>query len=435
MIPFITANHLFEKTDQLLVACSGGVDSVVLCHVLYSNGYQFSIAHCNFQLRGNESDKDEFFVKKLAEKFGVKFYVKQFETASYAEANKLSIQVAARELRYAWFSELLAEHQLNYLLTAHHADDNVETVLMNVFKGTGIAGMHGILAKRNKLVRPLLFATKNDIVQYANEHALSWVEDASNATNKYTRNFFRHNVIPLVERVIPNAAANVLETIERMKEAELLYNQAIETHKKKLLEYRGEEVHIPILKFEKAAPFKTIAYEIIKDYGFNANQLPELLSLLKADTGKYIISVTHRIIKNRKWLIIAPVQSAAASNLLIEEEDESIEFESGKLQLNFTDKTTPSTERNIATLDAKHIRFPLLLRKWKTGDYFYPLGMPKKKKVARFLIDLKLSKTDKEKVWVIESNQKIIWVVGYRIDDRFKLNATTKKALRLKLIG
>jgi tRNA(Ile)-lysidine synthase len=238
-----------------------------------------------------------------------------------------------------------------------------------------------------------------------------------------------------VERVIPNAAANVLETIERMKEAESLYNQSIETHKKKLLEYRGEEVHIPVLKFEKAAPFKTIAYEIIKDYGFNANQLPELLSLLKADTGKYIISATHRIIKNRKWLIIAPIQSAAASNLLIEEEDEIIEFESGKLQLNFTDKTTPSTERNIAALDAKHIKFPLLLRKWKTGDYFYPLGMPKKKKVARFLIDLKLSKTDKEKVWVIESNQKIIWVVGYRIDDRFKLNATTKKVLRLKLIG
>jgi tRNA(Ile)-lysidine synthase len=406
----------------------------VLCDILYSNGYQFSIAHCNFQLRDSDSNSDEAFVKELAVKYNVPFYVKRFETNAYSTVNKLSIQVAARQLRYDWFNELLEVNKLNYLLTAHHADDNIETVLMNLFKGTGIAGLHGILSKKNKLVRPLLFATKKDIVQYANEHSLGWVEDASNATDKYTRNFFRHQVIPLVEQAVPGAAANVSATIERMGEVELLYNDAIALHKKKLLEHKSEEVHIPVLKFAKATPFNTIAFEILKDYGFAANQLSDILTLLSADTGKYIASATHRIIRNRKWLIIAPNQSASASNILIEAEDKIIVFENGKLQLSFSNDIQPSTENSIATLDAKHIMFPLLFRKWKQGDYFYPLGMPKKKKIARFLIDLKLSKTDKEKVWVIESNQKIIWVAGYRIDDRFKLTPSTQQMLKIKLM-
>lgn len=382
-------------------------------------------------MRGESSNSDEAFVKDLAARYRVPFYAKRFDTAAYAEKNKLSIQVAARELRYEWFNALLADHALDLLLTAHHADDNVETVLMNLFKGTGISGMHGILAKRDKLVRPLLFATKKKIIDYAQEHALTWTEDASNATDKYTRNFFRHNVIPLVEQVVPNAAANMLDTIERMKEAEDLYNQSIDLHKKKLLEFKGNEVHIPVLKFASTTPFNTIAYEIIKDYGFTAKQLPELPSLLKAETGKYILSSTHRIIKNRKWLIIAPLDSATASNILIEADDDNIEFDGGKLQLKRTDNTTASPDKHIVTLDAKHIKFPLLLRKWKQGDYFYPLGMPKKKKVARFLIDLKLSKIDKEKVWVIESNQKIIWIVGQRIDERFKITGSTQAVLKI----
>ena len=426
---------MFQKTDRLLIACSGGVDSVVLCHLLYSNGYQFSIAHCNFQLRGDDSNSDEAFVKELGLHYDVRVFVKRFDTADYAGTNKLSIQVAARDLRYEWFKRLLTENNLDYLLTAHHADDNVETVLMNLFKGTGITGLQGILPGRNKIVRPLLFATKQEIQQYAKEHNLNWVEDASNATDKYTRNFFRHQIIPLVESVVPNAAVNVQQTIEHLKEAAILYKQSIEVHKQKLLEFKGDEVHIPVLKFAKVTPFNTIAYEIIKQYGFAANQLPDLFSLMKSSTGKYIVSSSHRIIKNRKWLVIAPHQSPAASNVLIEEADDLIEFEQGKLVVNFTDNIQPSADPMVANLDAKHITFPLMLRKWKPGDYFYPLGMPKKKKIARFLIDLKLSKTEKEKVWVIESNQKILWVTGYRIDDRFKITTATKKVLRLKLIG
>ena len=432
-LPFISANKLFEKTDRLLVACSGGVDSVVLCDLLFKNGYNFFIAHCNFQLRGGDSDADEKFVRSLGDRYNVPVFVNRFDTAEYAATKKLSIQVAARELRYQWFNVLLAENNLDYLLTAHHADDNVETVLMNIFKGTGISGMHGILPKRNKIVRPLLFATKKEIIDYANGHELTWVEDASNATDKYTRNFFRRQVIPLIEKVIPGASGNFLETIKHLKEAELLYNQAIEIHKKSLLYFKGDEVHIPVLKFAKTTPFKTIAYELIKPYGFTAFQVNDLISLLQSETGKYIASATHRIIKNRKWLIIAPIASVDATTLLIEEGDNTVLFDESKLEVSISNVIQPSSDNKIATLDCRQIKFPLLLRKWKTGDYFYPLGMPKKKKIARFLIDLKLSKTEKEKVWVVESNQKIIWIVGYRIDDRFKLTRATKNVLRLKV--
>lgn len=434
-ISFIEENGLFQKNDRLLVACSGGVDSVVLCHLLYSNAYPFSIAHGNFQLRGEDSSRDEAFVRMLGEKYEVPVYVQRFETVEFSQVNKISIQVACRELRYQWFYDLLDKENLNFLVTAHHADDNVETVLMNLFKGTGINGMHGILPKREKLVRPMLFATKNEILTYAKEQNLSWVEDSSNASDKYTRNFFRHQVIPLVEKVVPNAAANMLQTIAQMKEAEILYSQGISGYKKKLLVGKGAEIHIPVLKFAAVKPFNTIAYEIIKPYGFTASQLPDLLSLMQGDTGKYIASASHRIIKNRKWLIIAPLAANAAANVLIEADDELIEFEGGKLQLRVSGNVQPSNDATMATLDAKYIHFPLLLRRWKAGDYFYPLGMPKKKKIARFLIDLKLSKTDKEKVWVIECRQKIIWVVGYRIDDRFKITPATKEVVRFKLVG
>ncbi|CAN5710603.1 tRNA lysidine(34) synthetase TilS [soil metagenome] len=425
---------MFEKTDHLLVACSGGVDSVVLCDLLFSNGYHFSIAHCNFQLRGKDSDNDEIFVKSLGEKYRVTVYVHRFDTDNYARTNRQSIQVAARELRYQWFNKLLIEHSINYLLTAHHADDNIETVLMNVFKGTGITGMHGILAKRDKIARPLLFATKKEILEYAKTQSLAWVEDVSNATDKYTRNFFRHHVIPLVETVMPNAANNVLQTNEHLKEAELLYKQSIAAHQQKLLEFKGDEVHIPVLKFAKVNPFNTIAYEIIKSFGFSSAHVTDLKALLQSDTGKYIASATHRIIKNRKWLIIAPLAYANATSIIIEQNEEEVLFENGKLSISISGNIEPSHENKIATIDAKQIKFPMLLRRWKAGDYFYPLGMKKKKKIARFLIDLKLSKTDKEKVWVVESNQKIVWVIGYRIDDRFKITNSTKIVLKVKWV-
>jgi tRNA(Ile)-lysidine synthase len=431
--------HLSTKNCHVILAVSGGVDSVVLTDLVFKAGFNFTIAHCNFQLRRQASDSDEQFVRSLGEKYGKEVLVKRFATQDYADSNKVSIQVAARELRYAWFEELIKNSKFQIpnskLLTAHHADDNIETVLMNIFRGTGISGLHGILPVQGNIIRSLLFAHKASIIEYAQQHNLSWVEDTSNATDKYSRNFFRHNVIPLIKEVYQNADENLLANIERWKEVEQVYNQSIQLTKSKLLEHKGNEVHIPVLKLQKNQPLNTIAYEIVKEYGFTAAQVNDIIQLLSAENGKFVASATHRVIRNRNWLIIAPVVSTEALNILIEEKAESINFENGSIKISLMEKSsTVSEDANLVRLDVAKVQFPLILRKWKTGDYFYPLGMQKKKKVNRFLIDKKLSTTQKEKVWVIESNKRIIWVVGQRIDDRFKITPTTKQVLQLQLL-
>ena len=440
--------HLTPNNCHLVLAVSGGVDSVVLTDLVFKAGFNFTIAHCNFQLRGVASDSDEQFVKSLGEKYNKEALVKRFNTEAYANEHKVSIQVAARELRYGWFEEVMSREHLvvsnlpthhspftTHLLTAHHADDNIETVLMNIFRGTGISGLHGILPTQGKLIRSLLFANKASIIEYAQQHNLSWVEDASNATDKYSRNFFRHNIIPLVKEVYQNAGENLLGNIERWKEVEQVYNQSIQLTKSKLLEHKGNEVHIPVLMLQKQQPLNTITYEIVKDYGFTAAQVIDIIQLLKADNGKFVASLTHRIIRNRNWLIIAPLASFEAMHILIESKEQSINFENGSIEISVIENlSSVSEDVNLVQLDAAKVQFPLLLRKWKSGDYFYPLGMQKKKKISRFLIDKKLSTIQKEKIWVIESNQRIIWIVGQRIDNRFKIMPSTKQVLQLKLI-
>jgi tRNA(Ile)-lysidine synthase len=444
-----------QKQQKQLLAVSGGVDSVVLCDLMFAAGYDFVIAHCNFQLREAESERDEQFVRSLGEKYNKEVLVKKFETEKYASEKKVSIQVAARELRYNWFNEIISGEYSMFnnqysmfneeltignlqpatrcILTAHHANDNIETLLMNFFKGTGISGLHGILPVQGKIIRPLLFAKKEELLAYAKEKKLPFVEDSSNLSDKYTRNFFRHNIIPLLKEIYPNVEDNLLNNIQRFTEAEELYKQSIELHKRKLLEVKGNEVHIPVLKLQKTSPLSTIVYEIIKDFGFTSSQVQEAVDLLESETGKYISSSSYRIIKNRNWLIISPKQTTEAANILIEETDEKVTFSNGELSFKLIDSSAfqiPSSN-NIAVLDFAEITFPLLLRKWKQGDYFYPLGMKKKKKLSKFFIDQKLSKTDKENVWILEMNKKIIWIVGHRIDDRFKVLDSTKQVLKI----
>jgi tRNA(Ile)-lysidine synthase len=448
----IEQQNLFQKNDYLLLAVSGGADSVALCELCFQAGFHFEIAHCNFQLRGEESERDEKFVRGLAGKYAAKVFVKKFATQKYAEENKVSIQVAARELRYEWFAELLSDKQIipslnesaislsghKVILTAHHANDNIETLLMNFFKGTGIKGLQGILPKQGKIIRPLLFAKKEEIFTFIKENSLEFIEDSSNSSDKYTRNYFRHQLIPSVEKVFPKAEENLINNIERFKEIEVLYQQSIDLHKKKLLEQKRNEIHIPVLKLLKSKPLKTIVYEIIKGYDFTAHQTDEVIHLLSSESGKYISSSTHRIIKNRNWLIITPLSILEAAHILINETDKKINFEAGELKIKiddpvaigFINQKIPSSSF-IATLDAKKITFPLLLRKWKQGDYFYPLGMPGKKKLSKFFIDQKMSLIEKDKTWVIESNNRIIWIVGKRIDDRFKITDKTKKILSI----
>ena len=430
--------NLQPANCTLLIAVSGGVDSVALTDLIAKSGFNFTIAHCNFQLRGEESERDELFVRNLGEKYKKEVLVKRFNTLQFAEENKIAIQEAARILRYDWFEETRKEIHASFIATAHHADDNIETVLMNVFRGTGIQGLRGILPlqKDMHLIRPLLLFKKEELKAYINAEGLQYIEDSSNKSDKYTRNFFRHKIIPLVKEHYPNAEENLLNNIERFRETEELYRQAIQLHKQKLMEPKGNECHIAVLKLKQATPLATIVWEIMKESGFTAAQTNEIIKLLDANNGSFISSSSHRVIKNRKHLIIAPLQHDVAQHIIIEQKQKKVEFERGVLTIEeITGLPHISTSNLVASVDAKEIKFPLLLRQWKQGDYFYPLGMNKKKKLSRFFIDQKLSSTEKEKTWVIESNKKIIWIIGQRIDDRFKVTPQTKNAIKITFLN
>lgn len=433
----VKQQNLFSSKDRLLLAVSGGVDSVVLCELCKQGSYDFVIAHCNFNLRGEESKRDEQFVRELAKQYGVGVFVQQFDTNKYAAENKLSIQEAARELRYTWFRELI-NHSTNpaihYLLTAHHADDNNETLLMNFFRGTGLHGLTGIPVATGYTRRPLLSFTKEKLVAYAKENNLASVEDSSNQSSKYTRNFFRNELIPAISEVYPQVNENLQNNISRFKEIEKLYRLSVDGLKKKLCKQKGNEIHIP---FKQLLAFnnRALIYEIISPYGFTEKQVDEVVKLAKSNSGKYIQSPenNYHVIKHRHWFIITPVVPTESENIIIEEGASEILFSYGKLNIEITSNVTYQGSAEVVSLDAGLITFPLLLRKRKASDYFYPLGMKKKKKLNRFLIDLKLSSTEKENVWVIESNQRIIWVVGYRIDERFKITEQTKNVFQFLL--
>lgn len=499
---FIRQEKLFTAKSRLLLAVSGGIDSAVLCALCHQGGYDFTIAHCNFRLRGPESDRDEAFVRSLGAGYNRPVLVQHFDTEAYAARHKVSIQVAARELRYAWFHQLLqggtttpaveqgakdsldeaqvpsttsfdkekapaigqpAPPAFDVLLTAHHLDDNVETMLMKFFKGTGVAGMRGMLPRQGHVVRPLLFARKEELAAFAQAAALTWVEDSSNEQDKYARNYLRLQVIPLLQKLYPEVVGNLAANMDRFRAIEVLYHQSVDLHLKKLLEHRAGEVHIPVLKLRQHEPLPTLLYEIARPYGFTPAQTGDILRLLDSETGRYVASASHRILRNRNWLIIAPAQSDAARHVLVDAGDRSVSFPGGQLQLQpmkIKDVPVPAAEEKtadaattqpakrkkgagkpevpspynpVAYIDSRDLAFPLLLRPWKAGDYFYPLGMQKKKKLARFLIDGKLSATEKEKVWVLESNKRIVWVVGMRIDNRFRLVPATRHVLQLTL--
>jgi len=446
----IKGNNLFSPKDKLLLAVSGGIDSVVLCELCNQTGYDFEIAHCNFQLRGEESERDERFVRGLAEKYKVEVKVKKFDTKKFTEENKMSIQEAARVLRYEWFEDLVngqlsmvnkkAAEKIHHspftihILTAHHANDNAETVLMNFCRGTGLHGLTGIPVSYGNIKRPLLVFTKDELMQFAKENKLDFVEDSSNLSSKYTRNLFRNEIIPAISKVYPQVNENLNDNIIRFKEIEKLYKVAVADIKKKLVKKKENEWHIPVKQL-MGYDNKALIYDIIADFGFTEKQIDEVIKLAESDSGKYIDSPTfnYRLIKHRHWFIISPVNPVESAMIIIEEKDKTIIFEEGKIEIERSQISNlkPQTSNNIACLDAKEISFPLILRKWKTGDYFYPLGMKKKKKLSRFFIDQKLSKIEKEKTWVIEMDKKIIWVVDKRIDERFKLTEKTKNVLKI----
>jgi tRNA(Ile)-lysidine synthase len=436
----IASHCLFGREDLLILAVSGGSDSMVLTDLCKRSGFDFVLAHCNFQLRGEESLRDQQFVKEYAERNNIPFYTVSFDTLEYISINKLSIQEGARQIRYKWLNELAdklanEKRQQTYILTAHHADDQIETLMMHFFRGTGLKGLTGIPEKNGRVIRSLLGFTKKELLAYLEENNIQFVEDKSNLTSDYTRNFFRNEIIPAIEKVYPSVKENLLDNIQRFKSTDSLYRKILAPLLYKIVKQKGNEKLISIqtlLNYNS----DTLIYELIHPYGFSERQIEELKKLSNAISGSFIEAAnTHyRIIKHRNHFVIAPPASKDAGIILIEETDKNVFYESGMMQLEMKEDkpSVISTDINIALLDTKNIRFPLLLRKWKEGDYFYPLGMRKKKKIARFLIDQKLSKTEKEKVCVLESDNRIIWVVGHRIDDRFKITSSTKNTLIIK---
>ncbi|MCL6524990.1 MAG: tRNA lysidine(34) synthetase TilS [Thermoflavifilum sp.] len=435
-LQFVSQHQLVHKGQPVLLAVSGGVDSVVMVKLFHDAGFTFAIAHANFQLRGEESMRDEHFVRELAASYGVPIYVKQFNTRAYMAAHGYSVQVAARELRYAWLEELRYTQGYELIATAHHLNDQAETMLINFCRGTGIAGLHGIRIKHQHVIRPLLFATRAEIESFAQQQGLQYVTDSSNLADDYLRNAIRHRVMPELLQLFPALIHTLASSAKRLEEVEMLYQQAVERHRKRLIVQKGEEYWIPVQALLLSKPLHSLIFELFKPFGFGEPQIPDIVQLLKSSPGKQLLSPTHRVIRDRKWLIITPQKAEQVSMLLIESPDIHTVQVPGltlRIHLQPIEKTVISSDALIAYLDADQVPFPWVLRKWKQGDYFYPLGMKKKKKLSRFFIDQKLSLLDKERIWVIETaDHKIAWVIGLRIDERCKITDHTQRVLRLE---
>jgi tRNA(Ile)-lysidine synthase len=427
------------KRSHFLLAVSGGVDSVVLTHLMHTIGAKCTISHVNFQLRGSESARDEHFVRQLGEQLGFPVMVQSFETAKYAEAYKMGIQEAAREIRYTWFESIIKQlEQPSFLLTAHHADDQVETVLMHLFRGTGLHGLTGISSLREDslaLARPLLSFTKAEIQSYALEHGLNFVEDSSNAKDDYTRNFIRHQVVPSINKLYNNASKNILSTIDKLKEAETIIEETVQTFwKKASKKYKGIDC-IKIADWLKVTQYETYTWGLIKPLGFRAAQIVEVHKLLQANSGAYIVSDTHKLVKYKELIQIVPLNANFEHQLIYGEGN--LETSHTVLQIQLINREILgdiSTDKKIACLDADKIDWPLLLRSWQPSDYFYPLGINKKKKLNQFLGSAKLSPAEKEKILVLSTGDRIVWVLGHRLDHRFRITETTRQVLKITML-
>lgn len=425
--------YLPPNTRRLLLAVSGGVDSVVMTHLFMQTGLTCGIAHCHFMLREKEADEDEFFVKTLASLYGVPFFSKHFETRQYAEKNRLSVQMAARELRYEWFGRLCRENRYDLIALAHTRSDQVETLLINLARGTGIRGMTGMKVLQGNLFRPLLFAGRKEIMQYARDHKLSFREDSSNRETYYTRNRIRHHIIPEFMEMNPRFEETMLENIERFTETEEIFLYGLEMIRKRLLVQQGDHHLIKLDELMKTPAPRTVLHELLKEFRFSPAQAEDVFHAISSSPGKQFHSHTHRLIKDRETLILVPSQEPEKEVYYIEEGTIKVE-EPIRLSLRMLEKTPEysiPSDPDIACMDRDLITFPLILRKWKKGDYFYPFGMNALKKLSDFFIDRKYSLLDKEKTWILAMGDRIIWIVGDRIDNRFRITGETKRILEI----
>ncbi|TCN57571.1 tRNA lysidine(34) synthetase TilS [Flavobacterium circumlabens] len=429
-------NHLvsgfpFLVEKKLFLAVSGGLDSMVLLHLLQQLPYEIAVLHCNFQLRGIESFDDQSFVQQYCDENNIKVFITQFDTEAFAKDYKLSTQVAARELRYSWFYELLETHNFDYVLTAHHADDNLETFLINLTRGTGLDGLTGIPEQNDKIIRPLLPFSRDEILQYASENNIEWREDSSNASNKYLRNKIRHDLVPILKEISPNFLNAFQKTQSFLQEAQEMVEDASIMIYQQVAKEEGEDIHFDLNQLKKLPNYKSYLYQWLNEFGFLAWN--DIYDLVDGQSGKQVFAEEFRLLKNREVLILSPVLEAdEKEEYQINANDSDVNFPL-KLKLCQVDDITIDSNKAIF-VDAEKIRFPLILRKWNEGDVFYPFGMQgKSKKISKLFKDEKLSLLDKEKTWILCSDDQIVWVVGIRQDERFKIEKTTNRILKIEL--
>ncbi len=431
----------FLKGKKLLIAVSGGVDSIVLTHLLNKLQFTISLAHCNFHLRGKDSDMDEVSVKTEASKLNIPCFITHFDTKYYATSKGISIQMAARELRYTWFDEIVQKNNFDYILTAHHADDDVETFLINLIRGTGLSGLIGIPAINKNVIRPLLPFTRIDIESFAKNNNLSWREDKSNAQTKYLRNKIRHDIIPILKSLNPNFMESFSKTLENLQGSKQLVEDRIDEIQNQLIQKDGTLLKFNIQKLKSLNNPKAYLFELLNSYGFT--EWDDVLSLLNAQPGKQVFSKTHCLLKDREFLLLTELNPTndEKKEYKISDKDQSIEL--ANLKIKFThqkiknlpqQQTNPKyTNNNLIYLDKDKLIFPLTVRKWKNGDYFYPIGMQGKKKLSKYFKDEKFSLLDKENIWLLCSNNNIVWIIGKRLDNRFEINKNTTEILKIEI--
>tara|TARA_R110000744_G_scaffold252015_5_gene367822 strand:- start:1137 stop:2447 length:1311 start_codon:yes stop_codon:yes gene_type:complete len=429
--------HIVDSFPELLdshfiIACSGGLDSMVLTDLCHQAQLQFSLAHCNFKLRGEDSDGDENFVREYGDKLGVVVYVTHFDTIGFVNQHKVSIQMAARELRYAWFEQLLVQHTIPYVLTAHHANDNLETFLINLSRGTGIDGLTGIPAKTAILRRPLLPFTRHELESFAEVQKLKWREDVSNTDTKYLRNKIRLEIIPKLNELHPTFLDNFNNTIHYLSQTETIASAYLQKLKEELFVEINGKFEISISRLKILNPLSTYLFGLFNAYGFK--ELENLEALLDGLSGKQLVSSTHVLVKNRDVLLLSLIDKKEKDEqeFLINENLVEINH---PLTLKFS--VVPERYNNSAKeifVQKNKLKYPLVIRKWEKGDYFYPLGLNHKKKLSKFFKDEKVDVLSKEEIWLLCSNEQIVWVIGMRADHRFRVENSTEEILKIEMI-
>jgi tRNA(Ile)-lysidine synthase len=431
---FIAENNLINPGDRILLAVSGGIDSMVMAHLFLQLDCEKAIAHCNFALRAKESDQDEELVRNLSFENSIPFFSTRFETKVFAGKNRLSVQMAARELRYKWFGEMMEEHGYNSIAVAHNINDNIETLLINLTRGTGLTGLSGMKPLTNRIIRPMLFATRKDIEDYCIIHNIKYREDRSNADTKYTRNKIRHLIIPVLKEINPSIETTLSETAERFAGMNEIIADYISELRGRISEDKGDSITFNISLLIQHIQNKTVLYELFKPYGVTNVQLNDLARVISGKTGGQIFTGSHRIIRNRKEIIISGEDDINETFFSIDSIEGFLSFPgivsatSAIITGNFEIPSGPV----IACIDSDKVTYPLTIRKWRTGDHFYPLGMKQKKKLSDYFIDSKYSILEKENKLILESDGKIVWIIGDRLDNRFRITSSTRNLLILR---